>query len=251
MLSGSELGVALFIVLVAATLMGLVSFGFGMVTSPILLLLIAPQSVVIAINSLSALTLALVLFQTRREIPVARTLPLAMSGLAAAPLGVFILSSASPGPLRAAIASIILCLAIPSVLNIRRPIPRARLVAPAIGFLGAMLVTGLGVGVPLVALFLVNQGWATRPIRASIAMCYLIVATEAIVLYIVAELFTMERVWLVVELAPAVFVGFGLATRLVRRMNDRVLRHLVLGAIIVASLTLLGRELFPIMSGGL
>ena len=243
MLSGWELPVALFIVLVAAMLMGLVSFGFGMVTSPILLLLIAPQSVVIAINSLSALTLILVLFQTRREIPVARTLPLAFSGLAAAPLGVFILSSASPGPLRVAIACIILCLAIPSALNLQRPLPQARLVAPVIGFLGAMLVTGLGVGIPLVALFLVNQRWPGRTIRASIALYYLVVATEAIVLYIVTGLFTAERAWLVLKLAPAVLIGFMIATRLVRRMDDRVLRHVVLGVIIAASLALLGREL--------
>ena len=243
MLSGWELGVALLIVLGAATLMGLVSFGFGMVTSPILLLLIVPQSVVIAINSLSALTLSLVLFQTRREIPVAGTLPLAISGLAAVPLGVFILSSVSPGPLRVAIATIILCLAVPSALNLQRPLPQVKLVAPVIGFLGAMLVTGLGVGIPLVALFLVNQRWPGRTIRASIALYYLLVATEAIALYTVTGLFTVERAWLVLELAPAVLIGFVLATRLVRRMDDRVLRHVVLGVIIVASVTLLGREL--------
>ena len=245
MLAGSELVVALFIVLLAATLMGLVSFGFGMVTSPILLLLMAPQSVVIAINSLSAITLSLVLYQTRRDVPVARTLPLAISGLAGAPLGVFILSSASPGPLRVAIASIILCLAIPSVLNFQRPLPLARLVAPAVGFLAAMLVTGLGVGIPLVALFLVNQKWSGRTIRASIAMYYLMVATEAIILYIATGLFTIERAWLVVELTPppAALLGFGLATLLVRRMEDTALRHVVLGVIIVASTTLLGREL--------
>ena len=242
-LSGPELALALGVVLAASAVTGLVGFGMGMVVSPILLLVLDPQSVVTTINSLSILVLAMVGVRARHDLPVARVLPLALAGLLAVPIGVLILSTASPGPMRIAIASLVLVLAIPSVLRVQRPLPWARVLGPLIGFLGAMMVTGMGVGVPLVALFLVNQGWSARSIRASIAVYYLFVGLEAVVLYAATGLYTLERLSLTLALAPGAVLGFGLASLLMRRINDRVLRYIVMVVIIAASLGLLLREL--------
>ena len=74
-----------------------------------------------------------------------------------------------PTILRITIGAIILLLAIPIGLNIQRPLPGFSVVSPAFGFLGSMLVTGLGVGAPLVVLFLVNQRWPAHAIRPSIS----------------------------------------------------------------------------------
>ena len=224
MLSAPELAIALVVVLAGATVMGLVGFGIGMVISPVLLLLIEPEAVVITINGLSILLLILVALQTRGEaIPMRTVAPMTAAGLMAVPVGVLILSAASPGVLRITIAGVILTLAIPSALNVRYPLPRAGLVSPVFGFLGSMLVTGLGVGVPLVALFLVTQRWSGRVIRRSIAVYYLVVALGAMVLYGATGLLTIERVLVMLSLAPAVLVGFGLASLLVKRTDDRVL----------------------------
>lgn len=167
--SGYELALALAVVLVGATVMGLVGFGLGMVISPALLPILEPQTVVITINSLSIPILALVLYQTRTSVNVRSVTPLAIGGVVAVPLGVLILSSASPTILRITIGAIILLLAIPIGLNIQRPLPGFSVVSPAFGFLGSMLVTGLGVGAPLVVLFLVNQRWPAHAIRPSIS----------------------------------------------------------------------------------
>ena len=256
MLSAPELGIALAVVLVGATVMGLVGFGIGMVISPILLLMIEPEAVVITINGLSILLLVLVALQTRGEPTPMRTVaPMTAAGLMAVPVGVLILSAASPGVLRVTIAGIILALAIPSALNLRYrrahagplpqvgPLPRVGLLSPIFGFLGSMLVTGLGVGVPLVALFLVTQKWPGRVIRRSIALYYLVVALGALVLYGATGLLTLERVWAMLSLAPAALLGFGLASLLVKRIDDRMLRHVVLAVIVASSLALLGREM--------
>ena len=243
MLSASELVPALAIVLVAATIMGLLGFGMGMVISPILLLMIEPQSVVTTINALSALVLVPVLFQTRGYVAIRRVLPLAVAGLLAVPVGVLILSSASPGTLRITIAVIILVLAIPSAFNLQRPLPRPGIIGPGVGFLGAMLVTGFGVGIPLVALFFVNQRWNVGELRASVAIYYMAVTLGALILYSATGLFTVDRLVLAASLTPAVPVGLGLSTLLMRRMDDRMLRHILLVVIILASLGLLGREI--------
>ena len=241
--SGLELVLALAVILVGATVMGMVGFGLGMVISPALLLILEPQSVVITINSLSIPILALVLYQTRTSVNVRTVAPLAIGGLVAVPVGVLILSSASPTILRIAIGAIILVLAIPIGLNIQRPLPGFSAISPAFGFLGSMLVTGLGVGAPLVVLFLVNQRWPAHFIRPSIALYYLAIGTFATALYSVTGLYTLERLRFVLTMIPVALVGVGLGSLLVRRLDDRLLRRIVLGVVIVASTGLLVREI--------
>ena len=243
LISGLEVFIAIVVIVAGGLVMGLVSIGIGMVVSPVLLLMLDPQSVVITINSVAIPILALVLLQTRRDIPPIRTvIPLSLAGLLAVPIGVLILSSVSSGALRLIIGCIILCLAIPSAFRIERPLPHTNVLTPVFGFVGSLLVTGTGVGPPLVALFMLNQGWAGRTIRASIALYYLPIAALATALYAATGLFTLERVWLILALTPAGILGFSMASLLVERMNDEVLRRVILAVVIAASIALLSRE---------
>ena len=243
MLSGPELAAALGIVLLGSMVMGLAGFGMGMVISPVLLLFMEPQSVVITIVGLSIMALGLVRFQTREDIEGRTVVPLTIGGLAAVVPAVLVLNSASPGVLRITIAVIILSLAVASILDIRKPLPQNRAVGPVFGFAGSMLTTSLGVGMPVVALFLVNQGLTARAVRASMAAYYLVVATVAFIIYGIIGLLSAERLLLLAEMVPVVLVGFAVASKLVDRTNDRVLRRIVLVVIVASSVTLLGREL--------
>jgi uncharacterized membrane protein YfcA len=60
--------------------------------------------------------------------------------------------------------------------------------------------------------------------------------------YGVAGMFTPERVNLVLVATVPVLLGFGLATILVRRMNEALFRRAVIAVIIATSLVTLGRE---------
>ena len=107
MLSGFELLIALITVFVGATVMGTVSFGLGLVVAPILLLFLAPQPVVVIVNSVIAILLALVLFQTRQHLDLRRVGGMTLGGLAAVPIGVFFLRSAVVCPSSTACAPIL------------------------------------------------------------------------------------------------------------------------------------------------
>ena len=242
LISGLEVFIAIVVMAAGGLVMGLVSIGIGMVVSPVLLLMIDPQSVVVTINSIAIPILTLVLLQTRRDIPMRSAIPLPAAGLLAAPIGVLILNSASPGALRLIIGCAILCLAVPSAFSMGRPLPHGNMLTPVVGFVGSLLVIGTGIGPPLVALYLLNQGWAGSHIRASMALYYLPIAAIATTLYAVTGLFTLERVWLILALTPAGVLGFGMASLLVGRMNDQFLRRVILAVVIGASITLLGRE---------
>ena len=223
--------------------MGLAGFGMGMVIAPVLLLFMEPQAVVITVVGLSIPTLGLVRLQSREDVEGRTVIPLTMGGLAALPPAVLVLNSTSPGALRITIAVIILCLAVISILDIRKPLPRNLAMGSVFGFAGSMLTMSLGVGMPIVALFLTNQGLTARAVRASMAAYYLVVATVTFIVYGIIGLLPAERLLLLAEMVPVVLVGFVVASKLVDRTNDRVLRRIVLVVIVASSAALLGREL--------
>ena len=71
---------------VGATVMGTVSFGLGLVVSPILLLFVAPpQSTVVMVNSLIAILVFIVLVQTRSHFDLRLIAGTALGGLVGVP----------------------------------------------------------------------------------------------------------------------------------------------------------------------
>ena len=215
----------------------------GMMLSPLLLLVLDPQPVVLAVNSLSFVGLAMIGVRGRREVARRTTGTLVIAGLCGVPLGLLVLENLAPDSLKILIGVVIVALAALSLSRRRVPIPKSRIADAAFGFGGAALVTGLGVGIPIVAWHLFNQGHGARTIRVTIAVYYSTVAVLAIVLYVIFGIYTGERWLLNLMLLPATLAGFWVASRLVGRMRESMLRFAVVAVIIISGLTLLIREL--------
>ena len=243
MLSGLELVAALAIVFVGATVMGTVSFGPGLVVSPILLLFVAPQSTVVVVNSLTAILLFIVLIHARSHSDLRLIAGTALGGLVAVPIGVLLLDAASPATLRFVIAVVILCLAPLAIANVQLPLAQRRLTGPVIGFLTSLSVTTLTIGGPLVAIYVLARRWPPQVMRASLAFYFLVANILAFGLYTQAGLVDWDTMANIGMLIPSLLLGFGLATLLVRRMDARIFRYVAVTVIIVGGTVLLGREI--------
>ncbi len=243
LLSGPELAFAMGAVFLSSAVAGLVGFGMGMMLSPMLLLVLEPQPVVLAVNTLSFVGLAMIGAKNRREVSEESTKPLVIAGLAGAPVGLLVLENLAPDAIKILIGAVIIALAVVSLSRRRLPIPKSRVSDAAFGFAGSALVTGLGVGIPIVAWHLFNQGHGARTIRVTIAVYYSTVAVFAIVLYVIFGIYTGERWLLNLMLLPATLSGFWVASRLIGRMRESMLRFAVVAVIIISGLTLLIREM--------
>ena len=242
MLSGLELFAALAIVSAGAVVMGTVSFGFGLVVAPVLLLLIGPQSAVVTVNSLIGILLLLVLIQTRRHFNFRLVWGLTLGGLAAVPLGVLALDSASPATLRIIIAVAILGLAPLAIFNLRPPFARHGITGPALGFLTSLSVTTLSIGGPLAAIYILAQRWPPQVMRATLAFYFLLADIAAFGLYTQAGLVDRDTIANIGVLVPGVLLGFGMASLIVGRMDERIFRYVVATVIVAGGSVLLGRE---------
>ena len=238
-----ELAVGCASLLIGAVVLGTAGFGIGMTAAPIMLTVTDPVTVVVAVNALGLLTYGAVLYETRSHVPAREMTPVGLAGLAGVPIGVYFLASTDAAVLRISITVAILALAVVVGMNLQRPVPRPRLVGPVLGFAVGLMVATLGIGGPLLVLFLLTQGALRQTVRASMAFFFFPIEAASVIGFVAAGLFTAERVTLVLAAIPACLIGFWIATLLARRMNERVFKNAAVGIIVVTSLTVLVREI--------
>ena len=243
MLSPVEVAVSALVLAVAGFTIGAVGFGFGLTTTPVLLLFLDPQTVVVTINTVAIVAFGLVLIETRDHVRYRELTPVAVAGALGVPAGVYALASLDPSALRIAISALVLTLTALVIVKTEWRIPRPRITGPILGFGVAAVVAGLAIGGPLLVLFLLGRGMGRQGVRASMAFFFIVVYCTAAIGYVVQGLFTAERLILIAAAAPGAVLGYWLSTRLAGRMNERVFRQAVVGVIAVTSTLVLVREI--------
>jgi len=242
LVTGFELFFSILIVAAASTVIGTVGFGFGLVAAPVLLLYLEPQQAVVVLNSLTAIMLAMVLVKNWRQLELRASAGLVLGGIVATPIGVLALNSASPSVLRITIAVVIIFLGLFSLTSVRLPFAERRLAGPTFGFLTSLAVTTIGIGGPLGAIYAIAQRWKPETVRASLALFFFSSDAVAFVLYAATGLVGRDTLANIGVMIPGLIIGFGLASILVNRINDRIFRYAVIAVIVIAGSVMLVRE---------
>ena len=226
----------------AAFVIGAIGFGFGLTTSPVLLLILDPQTVVIVINAVAIIAFSLVLVETREHLRNRELAPMGIAAVLGTPIGVFALSTLDPTALRISIGILVLILTAMVVYNVEWRVPYPRISGPILGLISSASTTGLAIGGPILVLFFLGRGMDRQGVRASMAFFFTIMYVAAAIGYAIQGLFTTERLILIAAAAPVVAVGYWIAVKLTGRMNERVFRTAVVGVIVISSLVVIARE---------
>lgn len=237
-----QLVTAAVMMFVGSTVLGIVGFGTGVVSMPVLLLVLTPQSAVVMLNTVALGLKVWIAVQSWHDLPLKKIGPITIAALLGAPIGVFILDSVEAGVLRIGISAFIVLLALLTVLKPNGGIPMPYPVGLLVGFAVGITSSAFGVGGPLVALFLLNRGWPKLALRASMAFYLMATGIVAIVGYAVAGLYTRERVALVLLAIVPVLTGLKVGSILMRRMDERAFRYAALAVIFVSSGIVLAKE---------
>lgn len=222
------------------------SFGIGLVASPIYLLFLDTQSVVVTVNAMGGILLAVILSRSREHVSIRQMGPAVIGGVAGAPIGVVSLTLIDPTDLRIGIAVLVLILAFVSALNFQLKIPRPGILAAPVGFTTSILVTSMSIGGPFMVIYLLNWIRSRQAVRASMALFYLGLSTSAMLAYCIAGLFTLERLTLIAVVTVPGVLGVLVGSRLTRNLSERLFRRLVITFISTTSVILLAREMIPL-----
>ena len=226
----------------AAFVIGAIGFGFGLTTSPVLLLILDPQTVVIVINVVAIIAFSLVLVETREHLRNRELAPMGIAAVLGTPIGVFALSTLDPTALRISIGVLVLVLTAMVVFNAEWRVPCPRISGPVLGLISSAFTTGLAIGGPILVLYFLGRGMDRQGVRASMAFFFTIMYVAAAIGYVIQGLLTTERLILIAAAAPGVVIGYWIAVKLTGRMNERVFRTAVVGVIVISSLVVIGRE---------
>jgi uncharacterized membrane protein YfcA len=243
---GWELVIILASLLLGSFVFSAVGFGMALAMAPILLLILAPRQVVVLSNAMIVVATVLILFQTWRAFRWRQSWLFIVSGLPPVPLGVLLLSVAAPTALRISIVSLILVIAVLTLIDVRLPAARTRWGAVGFGFTTTLLTTTLSIGGPVAAIYAIEQDWPRETMRATLAVYFLLAGVLGLVLYFLAGLIPQQVEYEMLAGVPVVVIGSTLGGWLARRMSLRIFRYAVLLVIISGSSSLLIRELLRI-----
>ena len=120
-----QLIVTAVILFAGSTVLSTKGFGIGMVSMPVMPLVLHPHTAVVTLNTVAVGLEAGVVLQSRSSLRIREILPIAVAGMLGVPAGVFILSSADPGIVRTGIAVLVIALAAVSSVSWRVPMVRS------------------------------------------------------------------------------------------------------------------------------
>ena len=238
-----ELGISLLVVTVAGVVLGTVSFGFGIVATPPLLLLLEAKTAIVVVNTHTTILISLVLLTTWRHLDWSKSKGLIAGGLLGTPVGVFLLNVAEPSLLRIIIGGVIVVLGLLSLREMNLPIATFPGSGLFFGFITCLAVTAFSIGGLIGAVYAIAQKWPAQTLRASLAAMFVLSGVVSVALYAFTGLYSPGTVIMVGLTAPGVLAGFGLAGLLVGRLNEKAFRYVVIAMVVLGGSMLLVREL--------
>ena len=220
----------------AATVAGMTGFGYGLVSVPLLMVVLPPRVVVPAVTTHILLLSLLILLEVVKKVDVRRICPLMLTGLFGLPLGIYVLLALSESALRTITGVVIVLFALALLLGLNLEIKNEKLALAPVGIASGLLASGIAMAGPPVILFFSNQGMLKQVFRANLAAYFVFLNTLTIPAHAASGLITGEVVRFALLFLPTLVAGMVLGSFLSRRVPEVHFRRVVLVVVLCSGL---------------
>ena len=225
--------VALFSALLAGAVSGLTGFGLALVSTPLLLFVYDPKTVVVLTVVLSIfINLAVVVdswHDAERRLAMA-LLPPAFVGIV---VGTEVLRAVDPLYIRLAVGVVVVFSALLLLRDVRLPGAGTAWGTVIAGSASGALSTSTGLAGPPIVLLLASRNLPKRAFRGSSALYFLVVSVAGLVVLYLRGVFELDQTPLALALVPAAFVGKTIGTSFLKRVSENGFRAISLGLVIL------------------
>jgi uncharacterized membrane protein YfcA len=229
----SVLAVALLITLAVSVLHSVVGFAFGLLSTPLFLLLFPPKEVVVLTVLLMLVLNGLIIARGWRAVAASELRGLALPAMCGLPIGLYILLVASPAALRLIVGGLVLAFALAMLLGGGRRLTMWVAKPIVAGFAGGVLTTSINFNGPPVALYLVSRQLGIEVFRATVAAWLLMAHTLAVMIFAVTGVLSVELFVIALLLSPACLTGSWIGSHLTGRIPVERFQQLVLILLVV------------------
>jgi uncharacterized membrane protein YfcA len=225
--------VALFAALLAGIITGLTGFGLAMISTPILLFVYEPRTVIVLTVILSIFISVAVVWDSWHDARWRLALALLVPALLGVVVGTVVLGAIDPVYIRLAIGAIVVFSALLLVKDFKLPGANTRWGTIVAGSASGALTTSTGLAAPPIVLLMAARGLPKHEFRGTSVLYFLPLSVAGLVVLAVRGLIEAPEVPLGLALVPAAIVGKAIGTRLLEHVPEKAFRTITLGLVIL------------------
>jgi uncharacterized protein len=223
--------VALFAALLAGIVTGLTGFGLALISTPILLFVYEPRTVIVLTTIFSIVINSAVVWdswqEARRRLALALLIP-ALFGIVA---GAWVLSVINPDYVRLGVGVIVIFSALLLVRDVRLPGADTRWGTLVAGSASGTLSTSTGLAGPPIVLLLASRDLPKHEFRGTSTLYFLPMSVAGLAVLALRGLVEASEIPLGILLVPAAIAGKAVGTALLRHVSERAFRTITLGLV--------------------
>ena len=228
MINPLAISLGLLVIFSAGVTQGLSSFGFALITVPIMTLFLSPKIVVPIVLIHATLINGVVLYETRRWVELKRIWPLILAGTVGIPFGTYLLIVINISMLKIIIGSVVTLFAVAFLRNVKKRLENEKLASVPVGLASGLLGTPTAITGPPVVLFFANQGVEKQVFRANLAAYLMVLDLATIPAFLLSGLITVEVMYYTIWFLPATLLGALVGIKLAHRVREELFRKSVL-----------------------
>ena len=225
--------VALFAALLAGTVTGLTGFGLALISTPLLLFVYEPRTVVVLTAFFSIFINIAVVWDSWREARRPLALALLVPSVFGVVLGAEVLRLLEPLYIRLAVGVVVVFSALLLVRDVRLPGAGTRWGPLVAGSASGALSTSTGLAGPPIVLLLASRGLPKAEFRSTSALYFLAMSVVGLAVLAGRGLIEGGEIRLALILVPAAIVGKVVGTAFLKKVSERAFRALSLGLVIL------------------
>lgn len=231
-----DLALAAVVLLVAAAIQAVTSFGFVLISVPALALIFDPHTAVVTSVMVGLLVTTGAVVRERRHVDAASVRWLTLGGLLGIPVGLWVFTRIAPNVLLLGIGVVTIVLTV--LLATRVRLPSGTGAQLGAGVVSGALLTTTGTNGPPIVLALQSRALPPRVFRATIQAIFTIQGAVGVSgMALTGKVSTLALVLLGVG-GPAIGVGWWLGDKVFHRLSPERVRHVVMASLLVSGLVL-------------
>ena len=224
---------ALFAALLAGMVTGLTGFGLALISTPILLFVYEPRTVVVLTAIFSIFINTAVVWDSWHEARRRLSLALFVPALFGIVVGVEVLGVIDPVYLRLGVGAIVVFSALLLVRDIELPGANTRWGTLVAGSASGALSTSTGLAGPPIVLLLASRGLPKHEFRGTSALYFLPISIAGLAVLALRGLVEAPEVPLGLLLVPAAIAGKAIGTALLKHVSEKAFRAVTLALVIL------------------
>jgi uncharacterized membrane protein YfcA len=225
------------VVSLAAAAQAVSGFGFALIGTPLVAVLVGPKEAVVGLTMIGVLLVAQLSLRGRGHVDRPTVGVVTVSAIVGMPLGLLVLVRADDRVLTFAIAIAVIGFSLLLWRGARFPAGRGT--DAVAGFTAGILSTSTGTSGPPIVIALSAKQLEPPVFRATISAIFLVQGSAALVLFALGEQITRDALSVALAGLPGVLVGSIVGERGFRRLDTPTFGRVVLGMLFLSGLVAL------------